>query len=81
LEVQWVALARNFARPSVGSNTAAKIPIMAITTNNSIRVKAGTWQTKSFTWQVQSRARCKKNFYLISARIITLVSESCRRIE
>jgi hypothetical protein len=35
-----VTFARNFARASAGSNIAARMAMMAITTSNSINVKA-----------------------------------------
>lgn len=37
---QLIRLAFDFARPKAGNNIAAKMAIIAITTNNSINVKA-----------------------------------------
>src|ERR1700722_15271720 len=39
--LHWMTFARSFALARTGSSSAARIAMMAMTTNNSINVKAG----------------------------------------
>src|ERR1041384_1379054 len=66
--MQFVTLARNLAFESAGSNSAARIAIIAITTSSSISVKA-----LRFIFPLLSGRR--QNFYSVDLRIFYFLCE------
>jgi hypothetical protein len=72
LEVQLTTFARNLAAESAGNNMAARIAIMAMTTNNSINVNARQRQERGRRWFDISLNPIRVGF-MISFDLVTMV--------
>jgi hypothetical protein len=74
LLIHWMSLALVFARASAGSNNAARIAIMAITTSSSIKVNAATRSPLALTTDPKVSASNLLQYCLVRCLMVFLWS-------